>query len=103
MESIKPADKRPVIIRLISGNGNYIASNHIVAMAELDAEASEACFAAQVNALTGRDRRRKLDVVHVLVEEKSEENIVLDSGSEKQVILDRKRNAFRATPELEAM
>ena len=30
-------------------------------------------------------------------------NIVLDSGSEKQVILDRKRNAFRATPELEAM
>jgi hypothetical protein len=103
LESIKPADKRPVIIRLISGNGNYIASNHIVAMAELDAEASEACFAAQVNALTGRDRRRKLDVVHVLVEEKSEENIVLDSGSEKQVILDRKRNAFRATPELEAM
>ena len=41
--------------------------------------------------------------MHVLVEEKSEENIVLDSGSEKQVILDRKRNAFRATPELEAM
>lgn len=98
--TIKPSDKKPVIIHLVTGSNNYIAFNHIVAMAETEAEASDACYAAQVNALTSRDRRRKLDVVHVLVEEQSEENIILDSGSEKQVILNRKRNAFRATPEI---
>lgn len=97
--TIKPADKKPIIIRLVSGRGNYIASNHIVAMAEMEAEASEACYAAQVNALTSRDRRRKLDVVHVLVDELSEENMILDTGSEKQVIMDRKRNVFRPIPE----
>ena len=98
--TIKPADKKPIIIRLVSGNGNYIAANHIVAMAEMEAEASEACYAAQVNALTSRDRRRKLDVVYVLVDEMSEENIILDTGSEKQVVMDRGRNVFRPVPEL---
>lgn len=98
--TIKPADKKPIIIRLVSGNGNYIAANHIVAMAEMEAEASEACYAAQVNALTSRDRRRKLDVVYVLVDELSEENIILDTGSEKQVVMDRGRNVFRPVPEL---
>lgn len=98
--TIKPADKKPIIIRLVSGNGNYIAANHIVAMAEMGAEASEACYAAQVNALTSRDRRRKLDVVYVLVDERSEENIILDTGSEKQVVMDRGRNVFRPVPEL---
>lgn len=98
--TIKPADKKPIIIRLVSGNGNYIAANHIVAMAEMEAEASEACYAAQVNALTSRDRRRKLDVVYVLVDERSEENIILDTGSEKQVVMDRGRNVFRPVPEL---
>lgn len=98
--TIKPADKKPIIIRLVSGNGNYIAANHIVAMAEMEAEASEACYAAQINALTSRDRRRKLDVVYVLVDEMSEENIILDTGSEKQVVMDRGRNVFRPVPEL---
>lgn len=101
LSTIKPADQEPVIIRLVSGSGNYIASNHIVAMAETEAETSDACYAAQVNALTGRDRRRRLDVVHVLVEEQSEGNVILDSGNEKQVVMDRKRNAFRPTPGLE--
>ncbi len=103
LSTIKPADKKPVIIHLVSGSGNYIASNHIVAMAETDAEASDACYAAQVNALTSIDKRRRLDVVHVLVENQSAENMILDTGSEKQVVMDRNRNAFRPTPEFKTL
>lgn len=39
-------------------------------------------------------------VVTVQVAEASSANIVLDSGTESQVVLDRKRNAFRPTPDI---
>ena len=101
MESIKPSGAKPVIIRVVSGKGNYISNNHIVATteaADMNTEASDSCFSAQVNALTSTDKRVAFDVTAVLVEKESVQNTILDSGSDKQVILDRQVNAFRATP-----
>ena len=100
-KSIRPADKKPVIIRLTSGMGNYISSNHIVATTEasgVQTEASDSCFSAQVDALTTTDKRAPLEVVAVLVEEESMQNIVLDSGMDSQVIINKSANAFRAIP-----
>ena len=100
-KSIRPADKKPVIIRLTSGMGNYISSNHIVATTEasgVQTEASDSCFSAQVDALTTTDKRAPLEVVAVLVEEESMQNTVLDTGMDSQVIMDKSVNAFRAIP-----
>lgn len=101
VETIKPPGVQPVIIRLVSGRGNYVSDNHIIATAkvgELPGEASDSCFSAQVSALTGTDKLTELEVTAVMVEKESVQNIILDSGSEKQVILDKKANAFRGTP-----
>ena len=84
--------------------GNYIASNHIVATTDADEqmEASDSCYSAQVNALTSTDQRVALDVIAVQVDRESIQNTVLDSGSDKQVLMDRGANAFRGTPTLGA-
>ena len=100
-ETIKPPGVLPVIICLVSGRGNYVADNHIIATAKVEAlpgKASDSCFSAQVNALTGTDNLTELEVTAVMVEKESVQNIILDSGSEKQVILDKRANAFRGTP-----
>ncbi len=97
-QAIRPSGARPVIIHVVSGTGNYISNNHIVATAEEPKEASDSCYAAQVDALTATGRLAALDVTAVLVEKESAQNTVLDSGSEDQVILDRTCNAFRAVP-----
>ena len=100
-QSIKPAGAKPVIIHIVSGKGNYISDNHIVATTEVADEqtkASDSCFSAQVDALTTTDKLVALDVTAVLVEKESVQNTILDSGSEGQVIIDRTVNAFRATP-----
>lgn len=98
---IKPAAARPVIIRLVSGLGNYIASNHIVATTEAagtgDA-ANSACFSTQVGALLSTAGLGALEVTAVSVDEASAGNTILDSGREGEVVLDRRENAFRATP-----
>jgi inulin fructotransferase (DFA-I-forming) len=98
---IKPPTAKPVIIRLVSGRGNYIANNHIVATTEaseiMDADNS-ACFATQVGALLSTAGLMALEVTAILVEEGSGQNIILDSGSDGQVVMDRTVNAFRATP-----
>ena len=51
-----------------------------------------------VDALTTTDRLVEIDITAVLVEAEAIRNTVLDSGSEKQVVIDRIANAFRATP-----
>jgi inulin fructotransferase (DFA-I-forming) len=43
-------------------------------------------------------RLKELDAVAVQVEKESAQNTILDSGSDAQVVIDRARNAFRATP-----
>lgn len=100
---LKPLGIKPVIIRVASGKGNYISNNHIVATTEASvsqAQTSEedACFAAQVSALLTTDRLKELNVTAVLVEKESEKNTILDCGNDKQVMMDRTINAFRATP-----
>jgi inulin fructotransferase (DFA-I-forming) len=98
---IKPANAKPVIIRLLAGSGNYIANNHIVATTETselgDAPNSE-CFSTQVAAMIATAGLTSLDVTAVRIEPESANNTVLDSGSDAQVVIDRAVNAFRGTP-----
>lgn len=98
---IRPSGAVPVIIHVVSGTGNYISNNHIVATTEAPgAQAGEAdsCFSAQVDALLAASQLETLDVITVLVEKDSVQNTILDSGSDAQVVLDNRVNAFRATP-----
>ncbi len=100
-KAVRPEGAVPVIIRVASGTGNYICGNHIVANTETakEPEVKEgSCFSMQVEALLTVKELEKLPVTCVLIEKGSVQNTVLDSGTEEQVILDRKVNAFRATP-----
>lgn len=100
---IRPAGAAPVIIRVVSGKGNYISNNHIVVTTEVSQEQdteAESCFNAQVGALLTTDNLRALEVTAVLIEKESGQNTILDSGTEEQVVMDRAVNAFRATPAL---
>lgn len=98
---IVPAGAEPVIMHIVSGKGNYISNNHIVATTEsskTEDKETDSCFSAQVGALLTADKLEVLNVITVLVEEESFQNTVLDSGSDAQVIMDKTVNAFRATP-----
>lgn len=98
-EYIRPAGASPVMIHLVSGKGNYINGNHIVAMEPAPiAKEGDSCFSMQVEALLSAKNATPLDVIAVFAEKESIQNTVLDSGSEQQVIMDRNVNAFRATP-----
>ena len=96
-QNIKPVGATPVIIRIVSGNGNYISNNHVVAT-EVHAKISDSCFSAQVDALLTTEASETLTVTTVLVEKESLQNTILDSGSDAQVVMDKTVNAFRATP-----
>ncbi|MDR4945159.1 NosD domain-containing protein [Neobacillus cucumis] len=96
-QNIKPVGATPVIIRIVSGNGNYISNNHVVAT-EVHAKISDSCFSAQVDALLTTEASEPLTVTTVLVEKESLQNMILDSGSDVQVVMDKTVNAFRATP-----
>lgn len=98
-EFIKPVGAKPVIIRLISGDHNYIATNNTVAT-EAHTESGDSAFAAQVDSLLTTEVSAPIDVTTVLVEANAVQNTILDSGTDEQVILDQKVNAFRATPSL---
>jgi len=100
-EVIRPAGATPVIIRLVSGTGNYLSSNHVVAI-DSRAVSGDSAFAAQVDALLATEASSVLSVTTVLVDPESTRNTILDSGREEQVTLDRERNAFRATPGVSA-
>lgn len=98
---IKPMGAKPVILRIVSGTGNYISDNHVVATTVTDQTKTttiDTCFHAQVGSLLMVDALRALDVTVVQVETASQQNIILDSGSDEQVVMDRTVNAFRATP-----
>ncbi|KNY04735.1 MULTISPECIES: NosD domain-containing protein [unclassified Microbacterium] len=94
---VRPAGAVPVIIRVAGGSGNHIANNHVVAK-DVRSSSSDDCFEAQVGALLGTPEEGRLEVVTVLVDADAVANTVLDSGTDDEVVLDRTRNAFRATP-----
>jgi hypothetical protein len=100
-QNIKPVGAKPVIIRIVSGNRNYISNNHVVAT-EVQAKISDSCFSAQVDALLTTEASKSLTVTTVLVEKESLQNTILDSGSDAQVIMDKTVNVFRPTPTLGA-
>ena len=90
-----------MIIHVAFGKKNYISGNHIVAVAgeeETPDDQAGSCFSMQVDALLSAGESEELEVTAVLVEKESVWNVVLDSGSEGQVVMDRGMNAFRATP-----
>jgi hypothetical protein len=98
---IKPSGAIPVIIHVVSGKGNYISNNHIVATTETSEAqdvSADSCFSVQVGTLLATDNLKALDVITVLVERESLQNTILDSGSDMQVVMDMTKNAFRATP-----
>lgn len=100
-QNVGPIAFRPVIIRIASGKGNFISNNHIVATTErpeIEDTVISACFATQVGALLSTENLSALEVTTVLVDETSVQNTILDSGTDQQVVMDRKANAFRATP-----
>ena len=98
---IKPASAKPVIIHIASGRGNQIANNHVVATTAradtFEAPAAE-CFATQVGALLSTQNLTELEVTTVRVASQSRQNIVMDSGSPQQVIMDLAVNGFRPSP-----
>lgn len=100
-EFLKPKGVKPIIIRVESGKGNYIANNHIVATTEIAEEqeaANSECFSTQVGALLSINKLQSLEVTTVAVEKGSFHNTVLDSGYDSQVSMDKAVNAFRSTP-----
>ena len=96
-DSIRPAGAAPVIIRLKEGAGNFVSSNHMVAL-DVDSKASDSCFESQVDALLTTVASDGLAVTAVLVNPESVRNTILDSGTDAQVAADRAVNAVRATP-----
>lgn len=96
---IRPPGATPVVIRLSSGNGNYIATNHMVGM-NLPGRPQESAFAAQVEALLATETAADLALTTVLVEPGSASNTILDSGTAAQVVADPHLNAVRASPEV---
>ena len=98
-ENITPEGASPVIIHIVSGKGNYIAVNHIVAATEAaEPEDADSCFATQVEAMLSTGNSVPINVTAVQIEKDSVQNTVLDTGREDQVILDLKNNAFRGLP-----
>ncbi|GAB3095454.1 NosD domain-containing protein [Isoptericola nanjingensis] len=94
---IVPSGATPVVVRLVSGGGNHVANNHVVAK-DVRAATGDSAFSAQVDALLTIEAARRLPVTTVQVDSGSVRNTVLDSGDEAQVVMDRSVNAFRPTP-----
>ncbi|MCI1984573.1 MAG: right-handed parallel beta-helix repeat-containing protein [Bifidobacteriaceae bacterium] len=106
-DNIKPTGTIPIIIRLVTGQGNYVAANNVVARTESMQQvtdegpaSSSSTFSTQVEQLLTNSASEKIDVTTVLVEDSSSLNTILDSGNERQVTLDKSHNAFRPTPSL---
>lgn len=98
---IKPQGAVPVIIRVVSGTGNYISNNSMVAFeegSEGEIAGDASCFSIQVDSFKTNKVTKPLNVTTVFVENESSQNTILDSGSDTQVVMDKTANAFRATP-----
>jgi inulin fructotransferase (DFA-I-forming) len=95
--AIRPAGALPVVIRLASGSGNYVATNHIVARG-VHASSGGSAFEAQVDALLSTEASEALTVTAVSVDPSAVRNTILDTGTDAEVLADRAVNAIRPTP-----
>lgn len=101
MQYLKPAGIKPVVIRLVSGIENYVASNHIVATTQADKKEKEgdsSCFDAQVGALLSMNELVRLSVDAVRVDAASSDNVILDTCRENEAAMDFDANVFRGIP-----
>ncbi|WP_434995347.1 NosD domain-containing protein [Arthrobacter sp. Ld5] len=98
---LRPAGATPVIIRLNTGTGNFVSTNHAVSL-DVRAASSESCFEAQVDALLTTENSDDRAVTTVLVDPGSARNTILDSGNDTEILADRTVNAVRATPTIGA-
>ncbi|MET0827939.1 MAG: NosD domain-containing protein [Microbacterium sp.] len=98
-QSAKPIGAVPVIIRLVTGSGNFLSSNHVVAL-DVDTKPNDSAFEGQVDALLATEESQGLVVTTVMVEAAATRNTVLDSGRDDQVVMDGVVNAFRPTPSI---
>ncbi|NUQ87704.1 MAG: right-handed parallel beta-helix repeat-containing protein, partial [Glycomyces artemisiae] len=96
-DRVRPAGSAPVVIRLKTGERNYVAANHVVAM-DVRGESSGSAYAAQVDALLSTGAAERLAVTAVKVDPESTRNTILDSGTVAQVVIDAAANAFRPSP-----
>ena len=96
-QSIRPEGATPVIVRVLAGAGNYVSTNHVVAL-DVHAASGDSCFSAQVDALLTTEASDRLPVTAVMVDPASARNTILDSGTDAQVLAERAANAVRATP-----
>jgi inulin fructotransferase (DFA-I-forming) len=95
--AIRPEGATPVVIRLLSGVGNYVATNHIVAL-DVRSAPQDSAYAAQVEALLTTAARAVLPVTTVHVDAGSSANTILDSGTRAEVVADAALNAVRLSP-----
>jgi inulin fructotransferase (DFA-I-forming) len=95
--AVRPAGTSPVVIRLLSGVGNYVATNHVVAL-DVRSAPQDSAYAAQVEALLTTAARASLPVTTVQVDASSSANTILDSGTEAEVVADPELNAVRLSP-----
>jgi inulin fructotransferase (DFA-I-forming) len=94
---VRPAGSAPVIIRLVSGGGNFVSSNHAVGK-DVRTTSGDGAFEAQVDALLATGSAAPLALTTVHVDSDSVGNTILDSGTQRQVLVDAAANAFRPTP-----
>jgi inulin fructotransferase (DFA-I-forming) len=94
---VRPAGSAPVIIRLVSGGGNFVSSNHAVGK-DVRTTSGDSAFEAQVDALLATGSTAPLALTTVHVDSDSVGNTILDSGTQHQVVVDVAANAFRPTP-----
>jgi inulin fructotransferase (DFA-I-forming) len=94
---LRPVGAAPVIIRLVEGTGNLVATNHVVSMG-VQVRSSGSAFSAQVEALLSTEASDRLPVTTVLVEAGSTVNTILDSGTAAELLVDAFANAVRPSP-----
>jgi hypothetical protein len=98
---IRPAGATPVVVRLLGGSGNYVSTNHVVAL-DVRTRPNHSAFAGQVEALLATETAGILPLTAVMVDSGSTQNTILDSGTEAQLVVDVAVNAVRASPRVGA-
>lgn len=91
-DAVQPGSDVPVMVRVTGGHANYIATNH-TAVWTTTLDARDNAYAAEVEALTTTATSRPATAV--LVDAGSTDNVILGSGTDDEVVADRKVNTVR--------